>query len=139
MMRFAVPGARLTRGFLAAALLVAGATAGVAQDAKPDPALQAKGKAVFDHWCAACHGPGDGGKDFLTGMLVPRLPGTNALYAKYKGEVPPLLEERTDLTPDLIEYFVRHGVSIMPIFRKTEVGDEDLTALSAYLTRNNTD
>jgi mono/diheme cytochrome c family protein len=30
---------------------------------------------------------------------------------------------------------VRHGVSVMPPFRKTEVSDADLAALSAYLTR----
>jgi hypothetical protein len=30
---------------------------------------------------------------------------------------------------------VRHGVSIMPPFRKTEVSDTDLAALTAYLAR----
>jgi hypothetical protein len=32
---------------------------------------------------------------------------------------------------------VRQGVSFMPQFRKTEISDEELTALAAYLTRNN--
>jgi len=30
---------------------------------------------------------------------------------------------------------VRRGVSIMPFFRKTEVSDADLAAITAYLTR----
>jgi hypothetical protein len=33
--------------------------------------------------------------------------------------------------------FVRKGVSVMPFFRKTEIGDADLDALAAYLARNN--
>jgi hypothetical protein len=31
---------------------------------------------------------------------------------------------------------VRHGVSVMPFLRKTEISDADLDALAAYLTRN---
>lgn len=65
-----------------------------------------------------------------------RLPGTTALVAEYKGALPGLLEERTDLTPQLIRFFVRNGVSIMPFFRKTEVSDEDLDAMVVYLTRS---
>jgi mono/diheme cytochrome c family protein len=102
-----------------------------------DQQVVAHGKAVFEKWCAACHGAGDGGNDFLTDRLIPRLPGTNALHAKYNDKVPALLEERTDLTPDSIEYFVRNGITLMAPFRKTEVSDDDLRALSAYLTRNN--
>ncbi len=64
------------------------------------------------------------------------MPGTDALAAKYKGAKPALLEERIDLTPELIRTFVRNGVSVMPFFRKTELSDVDLEALSAYLTRN---
>ena len=65
------------------------------------------------------------------------MPGTDALAAKYKGAKPARLEERTDLTPEFIKTFVRNGVSVMPFFRKTELSDADLEALSAYLTRNN--
>jgi mono/diheme cytochrome c family protein len=81
-----------------------------------------KGKQVFEYWCATCHGPG--------------LPGTVALEAKYKGSKPALLAERTDLLPAVTKTFVRKGVSIMPFFRKTEIGDADLDALAAYLARN---
>jgi (+)-pinoresinol hydroxylase len=47
-----------------------------------------------------------------------------------------LLEERTDLTPEAVAAFVRHGGGgFMPAFRPTEVSDEDLKALGAYLAR----
>jgi mono/diheme cytochrome c family protein len=48
-----------------------------------------------------------------------------------------LLDKRTDLTQPLIKTYVRNGLSIMPIFRKTEISDADLDAIAAYLTRNN--
>jgi mono/diheme cytochrome c family protein len=88
-----------------------------------DEATIQKGEKVFDYWCATCHGPGT-------------LPGTVALQTKYKGAKPALLSERTDLTPAVTKTFVRHGVSIMPFFRKTEISDADLDALAAYLARN---
>jgi (+)-pinoresinol hydroxylase len=88
-----------------------------------DEAAIQKGEKVFDYWCATCHGPG-------------RLPGTDALQAKYKGTKPALLSERTDLIPAVTKTFVRKGVSIMPFFRKTEISDSDLDALAAYLARN---
>jgi hypothetical protein len=66
------------------------------------------------------------------------LPGTQQLGIKYRGsDVPPVLDERTDLVPEFIEVIVRQGISFMPQFRKTEVSDADLEALSAYLTRDN--
>jgi (+)-pinoresinol hydroxylase len=79
------------------------------------------GKAVFDKWCAPCHGAGPG------------KPGTSALEALFKGAKPALLEERTDLVPQLTKTFVRTGVSVMPFFRKTEISDAELDALATYL------
>ena len=101
-------------------------------DAQDRPAASAsdaktleRGKAVFDEWCAPCHAPG------------PRHPGTQALDVLYKGKTPGALEERTDLVPKLTETFVRKGVSVMPPFRKTEIGDAELAALAAYLAPKN--
>ena len=86
---------------------------------------QPKGYVQYQDYCSMCHGEGPG------------RPGTMALEAKYKGALPALLADRTDLTPQLIKMYVRQGISIMPIFRKTEISDADLEAIAAYLTRNN--
>ena len=52
----------------------------------------------------------------------------------YKGAKPAMLEERTDLTPEIVKHFVRTGVTVMPFFRKTEINDADLDALALYLS-----
>jgi mono/diheme cytochrome c family protein len=98
----------------------------------PPGADVARGKQVYDYWCGTCHGAGLG----LPGF--DGLPGTQQLRIKYRGtNISPLLEERTDLVPDFVKVIVRQGVSFMPQFRKTEISDEDLDALAAYLARNN--
>ena len=106
---------------------IAGAAAAFALfagGAMADPAQVQHGHDVFQYWCATCHGAGPGH------------PGSDALRAKYHGAKPGLLEERTDLTPEQVHFFVRHGVSIMPFFRKTEISDVDLDAIGAYLARS---
>jgi mono/diheme cytochrome c family protein len=104
------------------AKLVAAAALGLAlAAASPCHAQGPDGKAVFDKWCAPCHGAGPG------------RPGTAALDALYQGQKPALLEERTDLVPALTRSFVRTGVSVMPFFRKTEISDAELDALAGYL------
>jgi mono/diheme cytochrome c family protein len=103
-----------------------------AQETENSTAELEHGKQVYDKWCTHCHGPGRG----LPGFDA--LPGTQQLSIKYRDtEVPAILDQRTDLVPEYIEVIVRQGVSFMPQFRKTEVSDSDLEALSAYLTRNN--
>ena len=94
-----------------------------------DEAQVERGHEVFDHWCTPCHGAGAGffGPDS-------QLPGTTALQALYNGARPAVLTDRTDLTAEFVETIVRTGVSIMPFFRKTEISDDDLAAISAYLT-----
>lgn len=81
------------------------------------------GKAVFDKWCAICHDRGE------------RMAGTASLQAKYEGAIPAALEDREDMAPEFIRYFVRNGVMIMPAFRKTEVSDADLALLTDYLSQ----
>jgi len=83
-----------------------------------------RGAAVFNNWCSACHSRGP-----------MNAPGTTSLQNKYQGSVPAALEDRKDLTVELVKLFVRNGVATMPQFRKTEVSDADLEALTAYLTR----
>lgn len=92
-----------------------------------DPAPVVQGREAFERNCAACHGKGP------SEGRVPLLPGTFALSLKYKGELPAALEDRTDLTPELIETVVRYGIFSMPPLRKTEVSDQELNAIAAYL------
>jgi mono/diheme cytochrome c family protein len=143
----------MSRPILAAlaALLAAGVAhaqgAGQAQSAgaswtlfspKPDsslPPLVDRGHEVFLARCQLCHG--DVAKDISASQGAP-MTGTLALQEKYKGSKPALLEQRTDLTADLVGYYVRHGSGIMPFFRPTEVSDDDLKALEAYLTYRGT-
>lgn len=115
------------RGLIALAVM----TAAIAPAAHAAPARKpataqapADGKEVYRRWCAICHSPGD------------RMAGTSALQAKYNGATPALLTERRDLEPDVVRYFVRNGISIMPSFRKTEITDAELDALAAYLSRH---
>lgn len=85
-----------------------------------------RGEEVFNTWCLACHDanlPWSGG-------------GTQALDAKYNGEKPGNLLERTDLTPEVVKTFVRTGLFRMPPFRLTEIDDEELEDLAAFLSRN---
>jgi mono/diheme cytochrome c family protein len=84
--------------------------------------LRERGAAVFNNWCDACH------RDAETNA-----PGTRSLALKYRGELPAALEDRTDLTPELVRFYVRNGVATMPFYRPTEISNEDLEALSAYL------
>jgi len=106
-------------------------TAGSAQP--PDRTAEIdRGRRVYEYWCATCHGAGLG----LPGFGA--LPGTQQLALKYRGtDIPAVLDERTDLVPELVKVVVRQGVSFMPQFRKTEIDDAELDALAAYLTRNN--
>lgn len=121
------------QGYLAALSVAAAfhAAAG-AQEQSSGAADIERGRQVYEHWCAPCHGPGIG----LPGFDA--LPGTHQLALKYRGtDIPAVLDERTDLVAEFIEVTVRQGVSFMPHFRKTEIADDELDALSAYLTRNN--
>jgi mono/diheme cytochrome c family protein len=81
-----------------------------------------RGAAVFNNWCSACHSRGP-----------QNAPGTTSLQNKYQGALPAALEDRTDLTAELIELYVRNGVATMPFYRKTEISDADLAALAVYL------
>ena len=95
--------------------------------AAQDASAVANGKALFARHCAACHGAdrSDQGRAML--------PGTDALRIKYQGQLPALLEQRTDLTPQVIRTFVRRGTWSMPPFRKTEISDAQIDEISAYI------
>ena len=103
-----------SRAIIAAAALLGMASIATAADAP-------SGEGVYKRWCVHCHSAGRGN------------PGTDSLQVKYKGAVPAVLLERTDLTPQFITISVRQGVLSMPPFRKTEVTDAELAAVSAWI------
>ena len=100
---------------LGTAMLLASAlaAAGLAQ-------AQPAGKAVFDHYCVQCHG------DSVEAT------GTQQL-ARTRGKDKALLEQRGDLNAAYIEHVVRNGLRTMPPFVPSDLTDEKLEALTAYL------
>ena len=106
----------------AAVLLAASALACGTQTAAQEGAAQGdRGAVVYDYWCATCHAAG------------PNMPGTAALQVKYDGNVPAVLLERPGLTAEYLAAIVRTGISVMPPFRKTEISDADLAALTRFM------
>ena len=97
--------------------------------AQDSPAVE-RGNAKYQYACAPCHGAGagDDGRKML--------PGTDALRIKYKGKVPALLEERTDLTAKVLRVFLRRGSWSMPPFRPTELTDAEIEDIAAYLVKS---
>ena len=89
----------------------------------PADTAQERGRIVFQGRCAICHGS------------EPDAAGTNSLAVKYAGKKPAMLEQRRDLTPAVVAFYVRHGSGMMPFFRKTELSDDELKDLGAYLSR----
>jgi mono/diheme cytochrome c family protein len=91
-------------------------------DARPPATAPVEaGKVDFLNACAVCH------------AAQPDRPGTMSLQFKYAGRLPAALEQRTDLTRQIVTYYVRHGIAMMPSFRKTELSDAQVAAISAYL------
>lgn len=101
---------KVLTGVCAAAALFASGTA---------VSAESHGKAVYDKWCLPCHRAGQ--------------VGAVQLEMRYKGALPAVLTERADLQPALIGLLVRKGGQVMPLFRKTEISDAELAALTAYL------
>lgn len=115
---------RLARAIALGGMLIATGTATVRADEAP--AVE-QGRVKFQRVCAPCHGAGPGNDGRAA------LPGTDALRLKYKGSLPALLEERTDLTYEVLKSYVRRGSWSMPPFRKTELTDEEIKDIAAYL------
>lgn len=96
--------------------------------------LERRGREVFDQRCRACHG--EIPDEVFGPVFLSQMPGTALLEERYRGELPAELEKRTDLSAAYIEAVVRDGLRSMPFFRPTELSDDDLEAVVAYLTRD---
>jgi mono/diheme cytochrome c family protein len=99
----------------------------------PKDARERRGQEVFAERCAACHAPVP--QNMIGPPYMPPNPGTQALKARYKDAKPAELEARTDLTAPFVAAIVRNGLNSMPFFRPTELSDDDLAAVGAYLAR----
>ena len=88
------------------------------------PSQYETGRAVFDQWCWECHG-----KDNPHGS------GTWSMRKRDGNARSPYLEDRSDLNYEYVAFVVRNGQLFMPSFRYTEISDEELVALSAYLDK----
>ncbi len=110
---------------LTAGLLVLSSAHGAARADSVAPRY-APGRAVYEKWCGACHDPG---------VIHP---GTHALMTKYPtgSRATGVITEWTDLPATYVTFMVRHGMSVMPQFRKTEISNDELVALATYLSRN---
>jgi mono/diheme cytochrome c family protein len=108
------------------ALAVGGGTLLWARHSPPPVAtttiVRSAGGKVFDKWCRDCHS-------------TPMGSGSMALQRKYNGNPSAIIEQRSDLNPDYVKQVVRHGISFMPSFRKTEISDAEVALLGAYLTK----
>ena len=71
-------------------------------------------------FCEGCHKPG------------PEAPGTRVLAARLGWDKAPL-KGRQDLAPDYVKLVVRRGLIEMAPLRPTDITDEELDALIAYL------
>jgi len=84
------------------------------------------GERIYMARCEYCHGEG------------PQKGGTMMLHRRYGDSKPAVLHMRTDLLPDYIRNIVRTNTPGMTPVRITEVSEQELDALIAFLTRNNT-
>jgi mono/diheme cytochrome c family protein len=97
------------------------AIAQTAPSASASPAAPAhgSGEAIFQEYCAACHGRGPGH------------PGTDAL-ARVFGPGKGALQDNK-LSPELVKTVVRNGMGPMPPLRPSEISDAELDELANYL------
>ena len=98
-------------------------SAGAITQVNQAPASNDSGRRLYDHHCAGCHDAGPGH------------PGTMRLALRL-GDIQAALLARGDLAPAAVEEIVRSGTQMMPSFRPTEIEDEELATLAAYVAKN---
>ena len=110
----------MTRGGIVPLLLLACAAGPLAAQEPALNAHQEQGRKLFQSTCIHCHGE--------------KVWGTFALERRL-GADRGLLEKRTDLGAPFVKSVVRNGLGSMPAYRRTELTDADVDAITAYLTR----
>jgi len=112
-----------SKSLLSLASVTLALTMGVTSAAEPSlTPQQQQGRHLYNHLCVYCHSPG--------------VWGTNRL-SKRMDEEHAVLENRTELSAGAIQTIVRKGIGSMPPLRKSELSDSDLSAIAAYLARQN--
>ena len=81
------------------------------------------GKELFNYWCLPCHGAGPGHA------------GTQRL-ARRLGADQSVLLQRHNLPAEYVQHVVRNGFQMMPPFRYTEISDQELQAIAAYVSKH---
>jgi len=106
--------------------------ANAAAEAQESQTLAERGASIYANSCAPCHAQRPDS--------APILPGAQSLSIKYAGSLSPYIEERPDLAnAQVLTGFLRAGVGSMPPFRKTEISDEDIAAIAAFLAQTSSD
>jgi cytochrome c5 len=103
-------------------ILLAASMGVVASETAPDgiDARPRSGEKTYGLFCEGCHKPGTEG------------PGTRVLAARLGWDKAPL-KGRQDLAPTYVKQVVRRGLIEMAPLRPTDITDEELDALIAYL------
>ena len=104
-------------------LLLLAASLGVAAAEEAVEGIDTRPRSGEKSWalfCQGCHKPGTEG------------PGTRVLAARLGWDKAPL-KGRQDLDPAYVKHVVRHGLLEMAPLRPTDITDEELDALIAYL------
>jgi mono/diheme cytochrome c family protein len=78
------------------------------------------GEALYTRWCAECHAEGHGH------------PGTQQLE-RTRGAKLAVLTQRQDLVPQYVILVVRNGLNAMPPYRPSEISEDELALLAAWL------
>jgi mono/diheme cytochrome c family protein len=90
----------------------------------------ARGKAIYELWCADCHAATPGRFNIPSAGFV-------VLQKRYGTAKPAELTQRDDLSAAYVRTVVRTGLNVMPRTRKTEISDAELADLVAFLARSN--
>ena len=80
------------------------------------------GDVIYAHYCGHCHNDGDGH------------PGTMRLAIRLS-PAQSVIQQRENLPAAYIKQVVRNGLGMMPAFRPTEISDNELNTLAAFIAQ----